>query len=88
MPAIEKKISPEMFEAISSGKKNYEFRIADFEVKEGGTLMLKEWNPQSKLFTGRSIEKKVTYVGKFDINNTYWPAKELIEKGFYILALE
>ena len=61
---IEKKIWPEYFDAVTSGKKKYELRLNDFEVNEGDTLLLEEWDPATKAYTGRSIEKKVTYVLK------------------------
>lgn len=84
---IRKKLWPDYFDAINSGKKKFEFRVADFDVREGDTLLLEEWNPGTKEYTGRSIEKKVSYVGKFDLNS--FSQKELIEKhGFYILSLE
>ena len=37
---IHKKIWPEYFEAVLSGKKKYELRLDDFEIKEGDTLVL------------------------------------------------
>lgn len=40
---IEKKILPEYFELIKSGKKTYDFRLGDFEINEGDILVLKEW---------------------------------------------
>lgn len=84
---IKKKIWPEYFDAVLSGKKKYEFRVADFDVKEGDTLILEEYNPKIKEYTGRKIEKKISYVGKFDLNS--FGQREALEKnGFYILSLE
>jgi len=65
MRKIHKKIWPEYFEAVVSGKKKYELRLNDFEVEEGDILVLEEWDPKAKSYTGRKIEKKVTYVGRF-----------------------
>ena len=65
---IKKKIWPEYFEAVVAGKKKYELRLNDFEVKEGDILLLEEWDPKLKKYTGRSVEKKVTYVGKFKLD--------------------
>lgn len=42
MKIIKKKIHPEYFDAVMSGKKRYEFRVADFEVAESDTLLLQE----------------------------------------------
>ena len=80
MAIIKKKIWPEYFDAIVSGKKKYELRLNDFEVNEGDSLILEEWDPETKEYTGRKTEKKVTYVGKFKIDNLFWPEKEIKEK--------
>ena len=88
MTIIKKKIWPEYFDAIVSGKKKFELRLNDFKVKEGDVLLLEEWNPKTKSYTGRSVEKKVTYVGKFRINKLFWPEKEIKEKGIQIISLK
>jgi ASC-1-like (ASCH) protein len=88
MTTIHKKIWPEYFEAVSSGKKKFEFRLNDFEIKEGDTLVLEEWDPKTKEYTGRKIEKKVTYVGKFRIDELFWPEEEIKEKDIQIISLE
>ena len=64
MNKIEKKVWPEYFQEILDGKKTYELRLADFDIQEGDILILKEWDPETKEYSGRAIEKKVTYVGK------------------------
>lgn len=88
MAIIKKKIWPEYFDDIVSGKKKYELRLNDFDVSEGDTLVLEEWNPKTKEYTGRKIDKKVTYVGKFKINKLFWTEKEIKEKGIQIISLE
>ncbi len=42
MPVIEKKILPKYFELIREGKKTFEIRLADFEIKEGDILLLRD----------------------------------------------
>ena len=42
MAIIHKKILPEYFEAVASGKKKYELRLNDFNVNEGDTLRSEE----------------------------------------------
>jgi len=80
----EKKIWPEYFQKILDGKKTYDLRLANWECNEGDILVLKEWDPQTESFTGRIIEKEVTYVGKTK-NSTY--SKEDEEKyGYQIIA--
>ena len=66
---IAKKVWPQYFEAILSGKKTYELRLADWECQEGDILVLKEWDPRTKKYTGRQVEREVTYVGKFKIDD-------------------
>jgi ASC-1-like (ASCH) protein len=48
MAIIKKKIWPEYFELVDSDKKRFELRLADFDIKEGDTLILEEWNPETK----------------------------------------
>lgn len=87
MKIIKKKIHPKYFDAVVSGKKRYEFRAADFEVAEGDTLLLQEWDPNTKKYTGRELPKKITYVRKFTFDS--FGQREALEKhGFYILSLE
>lgn len=88
MAIIKKKTWPELFEAVASGKKNFDLRLNDFEIKEGDTLTLEEWDPETKEYTGRKIEKKVTYVGKFKIDQLFWPEKDIKDKGIQIISLE
>ena len=88
MAVFKKKVWPEYFEAVFSGKKKYEFRLNDFEVGEGDTLILREWDPETKEYSGREIEKKVTYVGKFQLDNLFGQEEEIKEKGFLIISME
>ncbi|EKD32815.1 MAG: hypothetical protein ACD_76C00142G0004 [uncultured bacterium] len=88
MSIVKKKILPEYFDAVVSGKKKFELRLNDFDVNEGDTLVLEEWSPETISYTGRSIEKKVTYVMKFKINELFWPKEEILEKGLQIISME
>lgn len=84
---IVKKIWPEFFEKISKGEKKFELRLADFEIKEGDILLLREFDPVKKEFTGRKIKKtvgKVVYV-----NPTKMYSLDEIESfGFNIIELK
>jgi ribosomal protein S17 len=84
---IEKKIWPEYFQKVIDGIKTYELRLADFECKPGDFLVLKEWDPKTKEYTGRVLEKKVTYVGKTK-NLTFWPKEDIEKYGFQIIAFK
>ena len=88
MAIIKKKTWPEEFGEVLSGKKRYDLRLNDFAIQEGDALVLEEWDPNTKQYTGRSIEKKVLYVGTFDPAKTYWPQEEILEKGLQIISIE
>jgi hypothetical protein len=64
MATIHKKVWREYFEKIISGKKKLELRLADFEINEGDTLVLEEWDKDKKDYTGRRIEVIATYILK------------------------
>lgn len=87
MVIVKKKIWPENFEEVASGRKNFEVRVNDFDISEGDTLILEEWDPNTKSYTGRSIEKKVTYVKKLTIDS-FGQGKEILEKGFQVISIE
>ena len=84
MVVIKKKIWPKYFELVKSGKKKFELRLADFKIKKGDTLVLREWNPKRKEYTGREIKKKVNYVLKFRLND-FGQKKEIEKKGLYVI---
>lgn len=84
MAVIKKKIWPQYFELVKSGKKKFELRLADFNIKEGDTLTLEEWDPVEKRPTGRKITKKVSYLLKFDLND-FGQKKEIIKDGLYVI---
>jgi len=48
MATIKKKLWPQYFDAVVAGKKKYELRLNDFEINEGDTLALEEWDPKQK----------------------------------------
>lgn len=70
-----------------SGKKKYELRLNDFEINEGDTLVLEEWDPKTKEYTGRKTEKKVTRVMKFKVDELFWSKEQIEEKGLQIISL-
>lgn len=82
---VEKKVWPKFFQKILEGDKTFELRLADFECNVGDILVLKEWNQDTKNYTGRILEKKVTYVLKTkDIK--FWPKEEVEKYGFQIIS--
>jgi hypothetical protein len=90
MATITKKILPEWFDAIASGKKKCELRLADFDIEEGDTLRLEEWvgKGNNRKPTGRVLEKIVTQVQNIDLEFWIQQQPELLEKGFYAIQFE
>lgn len=90
MSVIIKKIVPEWFDAIASGKKKFELRLSDFQIGEDDILRLEEWIGEGKdrKPTGRFLEKKVNYVRKVDLKSWIKEQPELVEKGFYVIQLD
>ncbi len=87
MSEIHKKIWPEFFDAIQKGEKKFELRLADFDLKDGDTLILEEFDPKTKKYTGRKITKKCNKVFKLDVSKFYTP-KQLETNGLYVIELE
>ncbi len=88
MAIIEKKIWPEFFEKILNGEKTFEIRLADFEVKPKDVLLLKEWDPEKKEYTGRELKVEVSYVTNTKIAEKFWDKKDIDEKGLWIIGLK
>ena len=88
MAIIKKKIWPQYYDEVASGKKKFELRLADFEIKEGDTFILAEWDPQSKAYTGRELVKKAGAVYKFKKEDLFNQAEAMMENGFYVITLE
>jgi hypothetical protein len=84
---IEKKILPKYFKLILSGDKTFELRLADFKCKKGDVLNLREWNPKTKTYTGRSLKKKATYVFKTK-SIKFWPESDIQKHGFQIISFK
>lgn len=83
---IVKKIWPEFFDKVASGEKNFDVRLTDFECKPGDTLVLEEWDPETKQYTGRKLEKKVTYVARLKSMPEFWPKEDLDKYGLQVIA--
>lgn len=83
----EKKVWPEYFQKILEGKKNFELRLADWQCNEGDILVLREWDPETKEFTGRTLEKKVIYIYKTK-DMKFWPKEDVKKYGYQIIAFK
>ena len=86
MAVIKKKCFKEYFEAVESGKKRFEVRLADFECKPGDVLLLQEQDENSKELTGRELSCEVLF--RFDTKDMEkFHSKQEIEKyGLMVLS--
>jgi len=85
---IEKKVWPKYFQAILDGDKTFEIRLADFEAKKGNILILKEWDPETKTYTGRELRKEITYVAKLDKLEKFWTKEEIEKFGIQVIGFK
>lgn len=84
---IEKKVQPPYFEAILKGDKNFEVRLNDFECNEKDILVLREWDLEKKDYTGRTIEKKITYIVRTK-DLPFWSKEEVEKSGYQIIGFK
>ena len=84
---IEKKCWPKFFQKILDCNKTFELRLADFDCAPGDTLILKEWDPETKKYSGREIEKKITFVFKTK-DQKFWSADDVDKYGFQIISFK
>lgn len=88
---IVKKVLPEHFQDIVDGKKKYELRLNDFDIEQGDILVLEEYtscNPETRKATGRVIEKTVTYLEKFKLQDLRCSEEDVKEKGMQIISFD
>jgi hypothetical protein len=65
---------PEYFAAVRRGDKPFEVRVFDRAFAEGDTLLLQEYDPASRAFSGDTLTCAVTYVlagGQFGVEQGY-----------------
>lgn len=86
MTEVRKKCWPEFFQLVTSGKKNAEIRLADFGLKAGDMLILEEWDPKTKKYTGRKLQKRVKAVQKLDVSR-FHSMEEIRKSGLYLIEL-
>lgn len=88
---ISKKVLPDYFQDILDGKKKYELRLNDFEIEPGDILILEEYSssdPLTRKATGRFLEKEVTYIHRFKLQDLWWSREDLEEKGVQIISFD
>lgn len=83
---IEKKMWPESFELVLSGKKTYDIRLADWDVRPGDVIVFKEWDLATQTYTGREMRRGVGYVGKTK-DWKAWPKEDIEKYGYQVISL-
>ena len=86
MREIHKKTYAAEFAAIFSGAKTFDCRLADFDCRAGDILILDEID-DSRNPTGRSIRKKVGFVGKTRDFAKWHKAEDIEKYGYQIISL-
>ncbi|KKR38143.1 hypothetical protein A2210_03430 [Candidatus Woesebacteria bacterium RIFOXYA1_FULL_40_18] len=84
---IRKKTWPEAFGKILSGEKTFDARLANFDCKVGDILVLEEYDPNIKKYTGRKIEKKITFALNTN-KQKYWSQSDIKKFGLQIVAFK
>ena len=84
---IRKKTWTEGFEKILSGEKTFDARLANFECKPGDILVLEEYDPKLKKYTGRKIEKEITFVLNTK-KQKYWTRSDINKEGLQIMGFK
>jgi len=88
MARIEKKIWPNWFEKDRDAEGLIDYRLADFDLNEGDTVVFREWDPKSRDYTGRQFERKAAVVQKVESPLRYWSEEDLEKYGLYAIVLE
>ena len=84
---VRKKAWPEFFEKVLKGEKKFDLRLGDFNINEGDVLVLEEWDPKTKEYTGRKIEKKVKSLMRTK-NLDFWTKEEIDEFGLVVISFD
>ena len=53
---------PEYYQAVWTGEKTFEIRVNDRNYQVGDLLVLQEFDPRTKEYTGSVLRKRVTYL--------------------------
>jgi len=84
---IKKKTWSLYFQKVLEGKKTFDLRLADWKCKEGDILILQEWDPETKKYTGRELRKEVTYVLKTK-NVNFFSKEDVKNYGYQVIGFK
>lgn len=65
------KIHPQYFKEVCTGKKSFEIRENDRDFKVGDIMFLQEYLPDKKEYTGRVVERRITYITNYAQQDNY-----------------
>ena len=84
---IRKKTWPELFQKMCDGKKTTDLRLADFNIAEGDTLVLEEYDPTLKKYTGRTLRMNVKNLTKVQLMD-FHTSEDIQRHGHWVIELE
>ncbi len=84
---IKKKTWIPYFQEILDGKKTFDVRLANFACKPGDILILEEYDPKTKKYTGRKIQKEITFVLNTKTQK-FWSQTDIKKYGLSIISLK
>jgi hypothetical protein len=65
------KIQPQYFKEVCTGKKSFEIRKNDRNFQVGDLLYLQEFDLEEQEYTGRVVERKITYITDYAQQENY-----------------
>lgn len=71
------------FQLVASGKKNFELRFNDRGFRTGHELLLREFEQNTKTYTGSTLHFKISYVLNSDEGADFG-----LKPGYCIMGLE
>ncbi|HSX49302.1 MAG TPA: DUF3850 domain-containing protein [Candidatus Saccharimonadales bacterium] len=84
---IKKKTWMPYFQEIMDGKKTFDARLANFDCKVGDILVLEEYDQKKKEYTGRVIEKEITFILNTKTQK-FWKQSEVQKQGLLIFSFK
>ncbi len=84
---IKKKTWPEEFRALMDGSKAFDCRLDDFECNIGDLIIFEEFDPATGEYSGRSLEKRITYIAKTK-EMKFWKEADAADSGLQIMSLQ
>ena len=72
------KIDPEYFNAVRFGRKTFEVRKNDRNYEVGDCINLQEYDRNSDLYTGRTLNVQINYI----LDN-----QEFLREGYVVLGI-